>query len=63
MGRYISIFLLTVFIGVIFFLFVIPVVIGIGEFDIVLGSITILFGSFIITQLFYITDILKKSKR
>jgi hypothetical protein len=63
LGRYISMFLLTILLGVILFLFVIPILFEIDEFDINVGIITIFFGSFIITQLFYIADIIKKNKR
>ncbi|KUP08959.1 hypothetical protein Q75_01740 [Bacillus coahuilensis p1.1.43] len=62
MGRYISIFLLFVFAGTVL-LFGVPLVMGdlVGEFDRVIGNLVIFFGSFIITQLFYIMDILKKN--
>ena len=65
LGRYISIFLLTILIGVVVLLFVIPLILGdlAGDFDIVIGIIIIIIGSFIITQLFYIIDLLHKNKR
>lgn len=61
MGRYVSIFSLTILITV-GLLIAIPMLIGniIGEMEIIVGTILVLLGSFIITQLFYIIDILKK---
>lgn len=61
MGRYVSIFSLTILITVGLFI-AIPMLIGniIGEMEIIVGTILVLLGSFIITQLFYIIDILKK---
>ncbi|KUP09739.1 hypothetical protein Q73_01355 [Bacillus coahuilensis m2-6] len=64
MGRFLSIFLLFVFAGTVLLLGA-PLVMGdlVGEFDRVIGNLVIFFGSFIITQLFYIMDILKKNTR
>lgn len=61
MGRYVSIFSLTILITVGLFI-AIPMLIGniIGEMEKIVGTILVLLGSFIITQLFYIIDILKK---
>ncbi|KRG15227.1 hypothetical protein ACA30_08700 [Virgibacillus soli] len=65
MGRYISIFLLAIMIGIVSFIFIIPSLIGpdsVGEVDMVIGLLLILIGSFIVTQLFYIIDLLQKNK-
>lgn len=63
MGRYISVFALTILLGIVI-LFVFPLLLGdiVGEPDIVVSVIVILFGSFIITQLFYVIDFLHKNK-
>ena len=65
MGRFISIFLLTILICIITFIYIIPLLFGgsVGEIDIVLGLLLILIGSFIITLLFYIIDLIQKNKR
>lgn len=65
LGRYISIFLLAIMIGIVSFIFIIPSLIGpdsAGEVDMVIGLLLILIGSFIVTQLFYIIDLLQKNK-
>jgi hypothetical protein len=63
MGRYVSIFLLTILIMVGLF-FTLALLLGdtLGEFEIIIGTLVIL-GSFIVTQLFYIIDLLKKKSR
>lgn len=63
MGRYISIFFLTVFSGILL-MFLISLVFGdlVGEVDIVLCILVIIFGSFIITQIFYIIELMKKGR-
>jgi hypothetical protein len=63
MGRYFSIFLLTILIMVGLF-FTLALLLGdtLGEFEIIIGTLVIL-GSFIVTQLFYIIDLLKKKSR
>jgi hypothetical protein len=64
MGRYVSIFLLTILIIVVLF-FTLPLLLGdtLGEIEIILGTLLVILGSFIITQLFYIIDLLKKKSR
>jgi hypothetical protein len=64
MGRYFSIFLLAILITVVLF-FTLPLLIGgiFGEIEIIIGTILVLLGSFIITQLFYIIDLLKNKNR
>ncbi|MFB3167384.1 hypothetical protein P5G62_009705 [Neobacillus sp. 179-C4.2 HS] len=64
MGRYFSIFLLAILITVVLF-FTLPLLIGgiYGEIEIIIGTILVLLGSFIITQLFYIIDLLKNKNR
>ncbi|MCT2346313.1 MULTISPECIES: hypothetical protein [Niallia] len=65
MKRYISIFILSILLGLVLLGFLIPLMIGIdsvGEVDTVIGILCIFFGSFIITQLFYIIDLIKKQK-
>jgi uncharacterized integral membrane protein len=59
MGRYVSIFLLLILISVALF-FTLPLLFG-EIFS--LGIILIIFGSFIITQLFYIIDLIKRKSR
>jgi hypothetical protein len=61
MGRYVSIFLLTILIVVVLF-FTLPLLLGdtLGEIEIIIGTLLVILGSFIITQLFYIIDLLKK---
>lgn len=63
MGRYFSIFLLTILIMVGLF-FTLALLLGdtLGEVEIIIGTLVIL-GSFIVTQLFYIIDLLKKKSR
>ncbi|OLS40618.1 hypothetical protein [Bacillus sp. MRMR6] len=65
MGRYVSIFFMTVFVAVALF-FTIPALFSAGSSDIDLlvfiGMILIILVSFVITQLFYIMDVLKKRK-
>ncbi|KUP05948.1 hypothetical protein Q75_09775 [Bacillus coahuilensis p1.1.43] len=62
MGRYISIYVLFVCMGNVL-LFGVPLIMGdlVGEFDRVLGNVVIFFGSFIITQLFYIMNVIQKN--
>lgn len=64
MGRYFSIFLLVILITVVLF-FTLPLLIGdiFGGIEIIIGTILVLLGSFIITQLFYIIDLLKNINR
>lgn len=65
MKRYISIFILSILLGLVLLGFLIPLMIGIdsvGEVDTVIGILCIFFGSFIITQLFYIIDLIKRQK-
>lgn len=64
MGRYISLFLLTVLVTVVLF-FSLALLFGsvFGEIEIIIGTILVLLGSFIITQLFYIIDLLKNKSR
>ncbi|RNC99538.1 hypothetical protein EC501_07255 [Lysinibacillus halotolerans] len=64
MGRYISMFFLTVFTGILL-MFLILLVLGdlVGEVDIALCILFIIFGSFIITQLFYIIELMKKGRK
>ncbi|MFS0661393.1 hypothetical protein AB1L07_21470 [Niallia alba] len=64
MVRLLGIFLLTVLICLIIFIYIIPLLLGgsVGEFDIVVGLLLILIGSFIITQVFYIIDLIKNIK-
>lgn len=64
MGRYLSLFFLTILLGAVLLL-TIPLLLVdlVGEIDFVVGMILIFFGSFIITQLFYIIDLLQKNKR
>lgn len=61
MGRYVSIFFLTILVTVVLMI-TSSLLIGdiFGEIGILLGTIVVLLGSFIITQLFYIIDLLKK---
>ncbi|MEW9053149.1 MAG: hypothetical protein AB2392_18460 [Neobacillus sp.] len=65
MGRYVSIFFLTIFVAVVLF-FTIPALFSEGSSDIDLlvfiGMIIIILVSFVITQLFYISDLLKRRK-
>jgi hypothetical protein len=63
MGRYFSIFLLTILIMVGLF-FTLALLLGdtLGEVEIIIGTLVIL-GSFIVTQLFYIIDLIKKKSR
>jgi hypothetical protein len=64
-GRYVSIFFLTIFVAVVLF-FTIPALFSEGSSDIDLlvfiGMIIIILVSFVITQLFYISDLLKRRK-
>ncbi|MFZ3588789.1 hypothetical protein ACOI1C_05795 [Bacillus sp. DJP31] len=62
MGRYISIFFLALLLGVVLF-FTIALSLGhlVVEIDLFIGMILIVFGSFIITQLFFIIDLLQKN--
>ncbi|MBD8026028.1 hypothetical protein H9636_05090 [Ureibacillus sp. Re31] len=63
MGRYISMFFLTVFTGLLL-MFLIPLVFGnLVEGDVVLCILFIIFGSFIITQIFYIIELMKKGRK
>jgi hypothetical protein len=64
MGRYVSIFLLTILIIVVLF-FTLPLLLGdtLGEIEIIIGILLVILGSFIITQLFYIIDLLNKKSR
>jgi hypothetical protein len=64
MGRFVSIFLLTILIIVVLF-FTLPLLLGdiLGEIEIIIGTLLVILGSFIITQLFYIIDLLKKKSR
>ena len=61
MGRYVSIFFLAILVTVVLTI-TIPLIIGdiFSEIGILVGAIVVLMGSFIITQLFYIIDLLKK---
>lgn len=63
MGRYFSIFLLIILIMVGLF-FTLALLLGdtLGEVEIIIRTLVIL-GSFIVTQLFYIIDLLKKKSR
>ncbi|MFP7296863.1 hypothetical protein [Neobacillus niacini] len=63
MGRYVSIFFLTILITVIFTI-TLSALIGdiFSDIGILVGTIFVLLGSFIITQLFYIIDLLKKMR-
>jgi hypothetical protein len=64
MGRYFSLFLLTILVTVALFS-TLPLLVGgiFGEVEIIVGTILVLLGSFIITQLFYIIDLLKNKSR
>lgn len=64
MRRFFSLFLLTMLVAVLLF-FTLPLLVGgiFGEVEIIVGTILVLFGSFIITQLFYIIDLLKNKSR
>ncbi|CAG9610514.1 hypothetical protein NEOCIP111885_04289 [Pseudoneobacillus rhizosphaerae] len=64
MGRYVSIFFLTTLIIAVLF-FTLPLLLGdiLGEIEIIIGTLLVFLGSFIITQLFYIIDLLKKNCR
>lgn len=64
MGRYVSVFLLTILVTVVLF-FTVALLAGgvIGEIEIIVGIILVLLSSFIITQLFYIIDLLKNKRR
>jgi hypothetical protein len=64
MVRYFSLFLLTILVTVVLF-FSLPLLVGgvFGEIEIIVGTILVLLGSFIITQLFYIIDLLKNKSR
>lgn len=63
LGRYISMFFLTVFTGLLL-MFLIPLVFGnLVEGDVVLCILFIIFGSFIITQIFYIIELMKKGRK
>jgi hypothetical protein len=64
MGRYFSLFLLTILVTVVLF-FTLPLLVGsiFGEVELIVGTILVLLGSFIITQLFYIIDLLKNKSR
>jgi hypothetical protein len=64
MGRYVSIFLLTILIIVVLF-FTLPLLLGdiLGEIEIIIGTLLVIIGSFKVTQLFYIIDLLKKKSR
>ncbi|UOQ86580.1 hypothetical protein [Gracilibacillus salinarum] len=63
MGRYISIFIFAMLMGVGCFFFIIPAIFRIYNFDIAVGMIVIVFGSMIITQLFFVIDKVKEIKR
>lgn len=64
MGRYISIFLTTILIILVLF-FTLPLVIGgiAGEILFVVGIILVVLVSFVLTQLFYIIDLLKEQSK
>ncbi|TWD93478.1 hypothetical protein FB550_115119 [Neobacillus bataviensis] len=62
MGRYVSIFLLLIFISVALF-FNLPLLFGEIFSQFIIGIIIIIFGSFIIAQLFYIIDLIKQKNR
>ncbi|WP_342429603.1 hypothetical protein [Neobacillus sp. FSL H8-0543] len=63
MGRYVSIFLLGILI-IVFLFFSLSLLLGeiLGEY-IIFGLILVILGSFIITLLFYIIDLVKKKSR
>ena len=61
MGRYVSIFLLLIFISVALF-FTLPLLFGEIFSQFIIGIIIIVFGSFIIAQLFYIIDLIKQKE-
>jgi hypothetical protein len=62
MGRYVSIFLLLILISVALF-FTLPLLFGEIFSQFIIGIILIIFGSIIITQLFYIIDLIKQKSR
>jgi len=62
MGRYVSIFLLLIFISVALF-FNLPLLFGEIFSQFIIGIIIIIFGSFFIAQLYYIIDLIKQKNR
>ncbi|AYA75635.1 hypothetical protein DOE78_09350 [Bacillus sp. Y1] len=60
MGRYFSIFFMTLLIAVVL-LFTLSLIGNIFEdIEVTIGSILVVLGAFIIAQLFYIIDLIKK---
>jgi hypothetical protein len=60
MGRYVSIFFLAILVTVVLTITILLLIGDISEIGILVGTTVVLLGSFIITQLFYIIDLLKK---
>ncbi|MDQ0971470.1 hypothetical protein QFZ31_001348 [Neobacillus niacini] len=61
MARYVSIFFLAILVTVVLTITTLLLIGDIfSEIGILVGTIVVLLGSFIITQLFYIIDLLKK---
>ncbi|WP_121612555.1 hypothetical protein [Mesobacillus foraminis] len=60
MGRYISIFLLTILATLGLFMMLLMIIGDTFELELITGIVLVALGSFIITQLFYIIELLNK---
>ncbi|MBT2757573.1 hypothetical protein J7E71_16910 [Mesobacillus foraminis] len=60
MGRYISIFLLTILATLGLFMMLLMIIGDTFELELITGIVLVALGSFIITQLFYIIELLMK---